>query len=168
MARYLIGGLLAAVVATGCVSTRAPVLAGPEETARVGDALARAWAKLGDAGKRGDVEGIVDSYTEDALLMEPGHDDIRGRDGLRAVFGEGLKTWAISEFEVSPRELTVIGDRAFQLVDYREAGHPKDQPPGPAAPVRAFVEWRRDAAGTWRIHRLLNNNPKMDSSPASR
>jgi uncharacterized protein (TIGR02246 family) len=76
------------------------------ENAEVIRELARRW-------NAGDVEGVLEMYTEDAVMLSgadwPEQTTWRGREGIRANIDDWRAVWESSELEI--RRLETFGDR---------------------------------------------------------
>jgi ketosteroid isomerase-like protein len=107
-----------------------------------------AWAKL--ASENGDVDEIVDYWTDDAIVIPAGMPEVIGRDALRQYVAG---TRAIPGFRISwsssDAELSGDGTLGFLLSSNEIT---MDGPDG--KPVinrgRAVTVWRRDTDGQWR------------------
>jgi ketosteroid isomerase-like protein len=107
-----------------------------------------AWASL--ASENGDVDEIVDYWTDDAIVIPAGMPEVIGRDALRQYVAG---TRAIPGFRISwsssDAELSADGTLAYVLSSNEIT---MDGPDG--EPVinrgRAVTVWRRDTDGRWR------------------
>ncbi len=106
-----------------------------------------AWAALASSG--GDVDEVVDFWTEDAIVIPPGMPPVVGRAALRDyVLGSmeipGFRiSWTSGDLDLSG-DATMAWIRQDNLVELTgEDGQPL------AMPGRAITVWRREA-DTWR------------------
>ena len=97
-----------------------------------------------DAWKRQDLDGVVDSFTEDAVYHNIPMDPIVGRDRIRETLAEWMPSLEGIDFLFDT--IVVDGDRL--LMERR------DVVPGPAGgqdlPIMAIMEFRGDKIVAWR------------------
>jgi ketosteroid isomerase-like protein len=110
--------------------------------------LDRQWQNAFNAG---DGNRLVALYAEDAIVMPPGQEMVRGLRAVRPVMtahvSEGLRA------TITPVETQVHGDNAWQVGTYRLEG-----PTGSPIDHGKFVQlWHREPAG-WRIARDIWNS----------
>ncbi|MBW3671638.1 MAG: SgcJ/EcaC family oxidoreductase [Acidobacteria bacterium] len=138
------------ILVAGCTTT-AP---DPVDARAAIERNAAAW---GDAVNRGDLDTLVDLYTQDALLMPPGSESLRGRTGVRQ-FAQGFSTYSPRDVALTVEEVEVCGDTAYEVGSYSMSL----QPPGQNRFTdrgKYIVVWKRGADGMWRIHRdIFNSN----------
>lgn len=119
-----------------------------------------AWTQAFNAA---DETALLATYTADAVLYPPNAEAVKGHDGVRAMFGGGLKQGlkAMQSTEV----LEVRDDMAFRAGSFvlqDAAGKQLDR--------GKFIElWRKGADGTWKMsHDMWNSsNPPATSAPAA-
>ena len=71
-----------------------------------------------DAFNRGDIGAVAALYTEDARLLPPNSEVIKGREGIRA-FWQAVKDMGVEEAALETMELQESGDRAVEIGAYR-------------------------------------------------
>lgn len=96
-----------------------------------------------DASKTPDVDAVVNAFTVDAELLEPGMDVVRGREAIRAFFAKRLTAPRSIAMETS--SLETYGHNAYQWGTYRDGD----------GSGRYVAAWRQDEDGRWRIARLM-------------
>jgi uncharacterized protein (TIGR02246 family) len=116
-------------------------------------ALYAAWI---DASRNQDVETLLQFVTEDAVFLAPGQPPIRGKAGVKDVFGRAFGRYA-AEQSFAIEELQILGDWAFCWgVDSTVM-----RPLGGGEEVRArgmgLSLLRKGADGAWRFARGINN-----------
>lgn len=102
-----------------------------------------------EAIKRGDPASIAALYTEDATLLPPNSEAIRGRQGIEAFFNAGMKM-GISEATLETVDVTYLGDVAYEVGAYTM----KIEPEGSQAETdrgNYVVVWKRESDGTWKL-----------------
>ena len=125
------------------VALGSPALAGDAEDIQ---AQAAAFEK---AVNSGDVEGMTAPYTEDAILLPPDSPAVQGTDNIRA-FWQSMADMGAVELKITPQETTVLGDHAYRVIAFAFRPGPGDEQP---LKGKAVEIWRKDADGTWRMHR---------------
>jgi uncharacterized protein (TIGR02246 family) len=120
------------------------------------EAVEEAGRRHTDAWKRGDADAAAAMYTDDALLMFPSMETVRGRAAIHAFVGSVFSTTRIDRLDVTTEELDVHGDTAYERGTYSEAytvqGQGAKQERG-----RYILVWKRQLDGAWKIHRFLGN-----------
>ena len=113
-------------------------------------AIEMQWAVFTAAFSKADAAGVADLYTEDATLLPPNGDSIKGKRGIeefwKGGFGMGLKDVTLTTVDVGGS-----GDTAYEVGKYEL----KIQPAGQDAMSDAgkyLVIWKRQADGTWKVH----------------
>jgi ketosteroid isomerase-like protein len=107
-----------------------------------------AWARL--AAENGDVDEIVDYWTDDAIVVPAGMPEVVGRDALRQYVAG---TRDIPGFQISwsssDAELSADGTMGFVLSSNQITMNGPDGEPV-TSQGRAVTVWRRDKDGRWR------------------
>ena len=116
-----------------------------------------AWVTAFNAG---DEQALLATYAEDTVLYPPNGPRVIGHDGVKAIFGEGLKqgftaTQTTDALEV--RDDTGFRAGAFTLMD----------PAGAELDRGKYIElWRKDAQGVWKMtHDMWNSDKPAVPSP---
>ncbi|QZY30310.1 YybH family protein [Nocardioides coralli] len=119
----------------------------------------RAWAKLAES--EGDVEEILEFWTDDAVVIPPGMPPVVGKEALRA-YVEGTRTipgfsisWTTDSVEVSAdgSMAWILGTNLVEMDT--EAGHVR-------AEGRVATVWRKEHDGTWRCCLDMWNDAPAD------
>jgi uncharacterized protein (TIGR02246 family) len=120
------------------------------------DKMAKDFA---DAWNRGDDKSVAAAYTEDAMVMAPDSELVKGRPAIEAFWGEGRKAGfknmrlEVTDFESSGDYLIETG-KAW--LDFQPAG----QAAATAQAYKYLVVWKKQADGSWKIHRdIWNSTP---------
>ena len=99
---------------------------------------------------RADAAGIAALYMEDATLMPPKGDIIKGKQGVEAFWKGGFEA-GLKDVTLTTVDVGGSGDTAYEVGKYAL----KIQPAGQDAMSDAgkyLVIWKRQADGTWKVH----------------
>jgi len=115
------------------------------------------WSALASRG--GDVDAVVDYWTEDAVVVPNGQPRIVGRQALRQYVTESMKipgfriSWKSSDPVLSPD-----GRMAYMLAENVVS---MQGPDGSTVtiPGRALTIWRKETDGLWRCVADIWNAP---------
>jgi uncharacterized protein (TIGR02246 family) len=144
---------LAALVVAGCATKDVDHAAVGAEVMQV----SREWAQ---AANGDDVERIVSYWAEDAVVLPPDQEAVRGREAIRAFVREMQK---VPGFSVTwePESATVSSDGSMAyLVErsqftFNDANGVRHTQHGKSVTV-----WRKDASGAWKcVVDIWNNRP---------
>lgn len=144
----------------------AGVLAGAIALAASASVLAQAGAakaaidasnkKFGAAVAAGSAKGIADLYTEDAQVLPPNGETVKGRPAIEKLF-EAMIVSGIKGATLTAQEVEGHGDTATEVGAYSvsDAGG-KELDRG-----KYVVVWKR-VQGQWKLHRdIWNSNVPM-------
>jgi ketosteroid isomerase-like protein len=106
--------------------------------------------------RKGDASAVGALYTEDALLMPPNTEIIRGRDGT-TKFWDGAVKMGVRDAVLDTLELHHKGDTLEEVGNYTLSIHPQGQEPFEDK-GKYVVLWKQDTDGTWRLHRDIWNS----------
>lgn len=110
----------------------------------------------------GDLEGVVDLYTDDTVVMEPGRPALRGKAELLA-FLRSLPTVVRADFDA--HEIEGYGDLAYVAGTYSMTVE-QEGSPDPITDAGTFIEIRRrQPDGTWLLARDIHNSDGPASNP---
>ena len=120
------------------------------EADEVRKAVEAANAEWTAAFNRGDAVAVAVLYTEDAILMPPDIEMIRGRQGIQefwqARIQRGLKDAVLTTVEVQ-----ADGNTAYEIGRVSLTFYAKDQAPKPIS-GKYVVVWKRQSDGRWKLH----------------
>ena len=138
------------------------------DTAAVRATLRRTSDSIGAAFRRGDAAAVAAAYTEDAVLLMPGAEPLRGRAQIQAALTGILDGMRVVEAAQEPVEVRVWGDEAYEWGNSRyvfaSPGQPQVRDAG-----KYLVIWRRQPDGAWRVHRdASSSNAPPSAPPAAR
>jgi ketosteroid isomerase-like protein len=132
--------------------------------AEISTRLARHAAAL----ERGDVDGALQLYTEDAVVRPANMEPVRGHDALRTFFTRWFAAMHLKDAAYTTEELDVHGDTAYQLGTYRGLMQPHGRPGVPDRGSFTIV-WKRQADSSWKYHRgIFNSSLPVEVTTASK
>ena len=126
-------------------------------------AIARLRQELAAAMNAGNVERILELFTDDVVLMPPGAPLVRGAGAARQMF-VGLFTQVTLDETWTSEEILVTGDVAYDWSSYAvrvttvASGESVDES------GQNFFVARRARDGTWKYSRLIWNRDQPPSS----
>jgi uncharacterized protein (TIGR02246 family) len=149
--------LLLGVLLAACSSPPAKeaVAAAPPapDTAAIRATITSTEKQWSAAYMKGDGAGVAALYTEDAASVPLSGEWKRGRDAIAKDEMSTLGSYDIVSREDIPEEVTVTGDYAVEIGHFAWKGKAKKGGAIKSESGRYVVLWRKDADGTWRIHR---------------
>ena len=120
------------------------------DVVKVQKAIEASCARYSEAIREGNVAGIIDLYTDDASIVPPDGDVVKGRQAIGEFYKQllqiGMKDIAFTTIEVGGCDGTAyeIGKTKILI-----------QPEGQAAfqdSSKYMVIWKRQADATWKVH----------------
>ena len=132
-----------------------------EDAQEVVETLASLANQFSQAYMDGDVDAMMQLYTEDAVLFPGNSEYIRGQEAVREYWTlpEGR---TITHHKLNPVEVEVAGDMATDFGHYEIAGKNGDTEWGPSH-GKYLVVWKRGDDGMWRMHLDMWNSRPADS-----
>jgi len=110
---------------------------------------------FGEGIRKGDAAAVGALYTEDALLMPPNSEMIRGRSSTQAFWGGAIKT-GVKDAVLTTVELMDLVNVVYEVGTYAL----KIQPEGQAAfedKGKYVVLWKKMPDGSLKLHRDIWN-----------
>ena len=98
----------------------------------------------------GDTSTVATLYTEDAVVMPPNAEVVRGRSGAKALFDGMIEAMGVPTLTLSTSEVTEHGDTAYEVGTYTM----RLQPAGAAVmndSGKYVVIWARQGDGSWKL-----------------
>jgi len=123
---------------------------GGTDLAQVRKAIENGNLKFGEAVRQGNGASIAALYTDDATLMPPNSEIIKGRPGIEAFWKGGLGM-GIKDAVLTTVEVLSMGDLVCEIGRYNL----EIQPTGQAAfedSGKYIVVWKKQADGAWKLH----------------
>lgn len=106
-------------------------------------------AQFGAAVSRGDTATVADLYTDDAAVLAPNAEVVRGKQSIKALFDGMIQQMGIPQLSLQTQGVEEIGDTACEIGQYTL----KIQPPGGEAVTdigKYVVIWKREG-GDWKL-----------------
>jgi uncharacterized protein (TIGR02246 family) len=118
------------------------------------------------AGGKGDLQGVLDTLTDDVVFLPPNDTPKVGKEELRRWLQPFQEHYTSKDIAQS-RELRVAGDIAYEWGLFQETFTPKDPASGnkPISLDGKFLRvYHRQPDGSWRLARACwNSNLPADS-----
>jgi uncharacterized protein (TIGR02246 family) len=110
-------------------------------------------ARFIEAVRRGDAAGIAACYADDAAILPPGSEMVRGREGIEAFWRAFIAIGVAAELRTKTLELEGDGDRAAEVATYMMVA----ENGGTVDVGKYIVLWRRQD-GEWKLFRDIWNS----------
>jgi uncharacterized protein (TIGR02246 family) len=115
------------------------------------------------ASNQGDAEALAALYADDAMLLPPDHEPIRGREAIGAFWRQGTD----EGLEITTLAVEVDGDLGYSVGRYHLP--PTDEEPADSGKYVLCLKRQRD--GSWKLtadiwNRSSDGGEDDDSSPA--
>ena len=123
---------------------------------QVRKAIRAANRKFGEGIRKGDPAAVGALYTEDAILMPPNNEMIRGRQGTEGFWGAAIKM-GVRDAVLKTVELNQVGDEVHEVGNYALKIQPEGKKPFEDK-GKYVVIWKQDPKGTWKLHRDIWNS----------
>ncbi|MBU0684848.1 MAG: DUF4440 domain-containing protein [Thermoplasmatota archaeon] len=123
---------------------------------QVRKAIRAANRKFGEGIRKGDPAAVGLLYTEDAILMPPNNEMIRGRHGTEGFWGAAIKM-GVRDAILTTVELRQVGNEVHEVGNYALRIQPEGQKPFEDK-GKYVVIWKQEAEGTWKLHRDIWNS----------
>jgi ketosteroid isomerase-like protein len=106
-------------------------------------------ASFSAAYVRGDVEGMMECYAANAVIMPGGRDIISNRDSIRLYWTlpPGRR---ITHHKSTPVEITIVGTTAYDY-GYYEGASTQDAKPAVTWGGKYVIVWVKEDDGKWRM-----------------
>jgi ketosteroid isomerase-like protein len=115
----------------------------------------------------GNYDGMFALYRDDVIVSAPGAPEINGKDAWREEL-KSLPEGLTLKMRFITQELEISGDMAYERGTYLiEAKDPASGQFGPLMEGRHIHIFRREADGSWKGWRLMENSADPRTSPLS-
>ena len=117
-------------------------------------------AKFGEVVRKGDGAAIAALYTEDATLLPPDSDMIKGRGGIEAFWKGGLQM-GIKEAVLTTVDVSAAGELAYEIGTFALKVQPEGKEPI-GQKGKYVVVWKKAPDGSWKLHvDIWNSGPAV-------
>lgn len=124
------------------------------------DAIEAANERFMEAFGEGDAEAIAALYTNDAVLLAPHHEPLKGREAV-ADYMRGAIEQGLTELDLETTEVMQHGDMAVEVGEYALFAGDRRADQG-----KYLVVWKHDE-DTWMLHRDMMNTSTPQQQPAA-
>jgi len=142
-----------ALVAIGMGALVVPAATFGQDVEAAVEAGSQAWQ---DAWNAGDAAAVAAVYADDAMVMPPGVESVKGRAAIQALWQASIDEYDGDSEELTTEEVHAMGDMAVEVGSYVHTG-----PDGEHLDHGKYVAvWKKTDAG-WRIVRDIFNSSMM-------
>jgi len=146
------------ILILGCISFSCKAPQKEMDMTQVRQAIEEGNAKFGEAVRKGDGAAIAALYTEDATLLPPDSDMIKGRGGIEAFWRGGLQM-GIKEAVLTTVDVSGGGDLAYEIGTFALKVQPEGKEPIEQK-GKYVVVWKKAPDGVWKLHvDIWNSGP---------
>jgi len=145
--KKLIGALFVVSTSLGLFSCTKPE---PFDVVDAKKSIEAEISKYSKAIQEGNVAGVVAAYTDDAVMLPPGGDMIKGKKAIEELYTKFLQT-GMKEVALTTVEVGGSGDTAYEIGKTKVRIQPEGQQVMTDS-TKYLVVWKRQADGTWKVH----------------
>lgn len=113
-------------------------------------AIEEGCLKFGEAVRQGDATALAALYTDDATLLPPDSEMIKGGQGIEE-FWNGLMQMGMNNAVLTTEDVFGSGDLAYEIGKAIITIQPEGQEPMEQE-VKYVVVWNKTADGSWKLH----------------
>lgn len=118
---------------------------------------------MGERPQQRECKGVAALYLEDAVLLVPNEEQIKGRSAIENLINSQIKEFGLSDLQITTDETQEVGDALVQSGTYNMKAE------GPKGTMPVTGDWmtllKKDADGNWRISRHIWNEDAPEASP---
>lgn len=159
------GKILTLIIVAFAVSLRA-IIAFPqaeEPKSQIRKAIEEMNLKFGEAVRQGDAAALAALYTEDATLMPPDSEMIKGRQGIEE-FWKTTMQMGIKDAMLTIVDVSGSCNLAYEIGKFKLKIHPEGQEPIEAL-GKYVVVWKLQSDGSWKLHVDIWNSSMVPPPP---
>ena len=119
-------------------------------------AIEEANTKFSKAFERGDSKALANMYTSDAIAFPPDSEMVRGNEAI-GEFWKTTRNSGVTSATLTTLDVGRSGDIAYEVGTVSLTIQPEGKPTTTAA-AKYVVVWKRQAGGSWKLHRDIWNN----------
>ena len=123
------------------------------------------------ASKAGDFETLRALVSDEAVMMPPGGDFVRGRAAIDAGMSRMVEAMAaveVLDYVLDFEEVQVFGEYAFEWGVIRGRMRKRDGGEVGESAYKVMRILRRQAGGEWKVHRSIWNELPLKNKAANR
>ncbi len=128
-------------------------------SASVQEAIQEAVRDFMDMASKADAAGIARRYSNDAVVMPPNHDFVKGRSSIEGFWREMFKAGA-KRLQLDTQQIEEYGDIVSEIGRYTVYAENNE----PADDGKYLVLWRREN-GEWMLFRDIWNSSRPAPTP---
>ena len=163
--KSIAGSLILLFLISACDQGPVKVVVGDKATDEM--AIRHVLDEISNTFNAGNYDGMFALYRDDVLVSAPGAPEIVGKDAWREEL-KSLPAGLTLKMRFDTRELEIDGDMAYERGTYLiEAKDPASGEFGPLMEGRHIHIFRREADGSWKGWRLMENSADPRTSPLS-
>jgi uncharacterized protein (TIGR02246 family) len=111
------------------------------------------------ASMANDVDTLLSLWTDDGVMIRPGGEPVIGKKALTQAMGsyrEQLKNITITQYVIDFKEVTIIGDHAYEWGEFHHKYFTKDNPGKEFEQKGRLMRiLRRQPDGQWKVARAI-------------
>jgi ketosteroid isomerase-like protein len=122
--------------------------------------LENQWKTYIEAVKVKDIDRALSIWTTDTrLLSDPGGtEDIKGRDGYRAIMEAAFPVLSVVEISLESDEILILDAESVMELGLWNESYTFEESGDTLRVYGTFVSlWKKQDDGQWRIHRFIRN-----------
>jgi len=131
--------------------------------AQVRKSIEKANLKFGEAVRKGDAAALAALYTEDATLMPPNSEMIKGRQEIEEFWKTSMQM-GVKDAILTTVDASGSGNLAYEIGKYTIKIQPEGQEPIEALGKYVAV-WKLQADGSWKLHIDIWNSSMPPPQP---
>lgn len=108
-------------------------------------------AEFSAVASRGDAAAIAALYTDDAVVLAPNAEMVRGKQAIKGLFDGMIQQMGAPQLTLRTIQVDEVGDMANEIGEYTL----KFQPAGgePVTDIGKYVViWKRQGDDSWKLH----------------
>jgi uncharacterized protein (TIGR02246 family) len=114
--------------------------------------------KFGEGFRQGNAAIVAELYTDDAVLLPPNFDAIKGKKGIEAFWAGGMQM-GIKGVVLNSVDFMIMGDNVCEIGKYNLMIQPEGQE-AMEDQGKYLVIWRQASEGVWKLHIDIWNSSK--------
>lgn len=134
------------------------------------DAIIKTSKEFSSYYVNGDMKAIAESYTEDAIVLAPGRELLKGRQAI-FDFWNGLPKVSLLSHEAIPDSIIISGNVAYDYGYVYTALKPEPgKSPDRKSQSKYYIIWEKSQDGKWRMKMDVWNtrDPQWASLPQNK